>query len=126
MLPPGVRRFIERRIDNIEQLEILLLLHRLGERSWSAEEVAEALRVTPRAAARHLEALTGRNLLDVRLGDEVRYRFAPAVPKLTTETKALADCYRERRSEVVALVAATRRSLRDFSDAFRIKGKRDG
>jgi hypothetical protein len=126
VLPPAVRRFIEARIDSIEQLEIVLLLYRYPERSWTARDIADTLRLSPRAAARDLEMLARRNLLDVRLGDTVRYRYAPAVPELAAAARAVAECYRDKRTEIVALVAARgRRSLRDFADAFRITKDRD-
>jgi DNA-binding IclR family transcriptional regulator len=120
VLPAPVRRFIEQHIDNASQLELLLLLEHHRERWWSASEVAEALRLGDRDAARELESLGRGGLLDVRLGSEVRYRFGPAVPALGAGVRDLSECYGERRNETLAFVAARgRRSLRAFSDAFR-------
>jgi hypothetical protein len=121
VLSPVVRRFLERRIDDVEQLEIVLLLQQHAERWWAAADVAPALRLVERRAAKQLEILGGRHLLDVRLSDDVRYRFSPATPELEAAVKQVADSYREHRAETVAFVSRGRRSLRDFSDAFRIK-----
>jgi len=127
-LPPVVRRFIDQRIDNVEQLEILLLLYREASRYWDVAAVAQAVYLTERSAEGHLETLAGRNLLDVRLTESVLYRFSPAPPELTLDVKQLAESYRERRGELLALLAPRRRkSLQDFSDAFRISGgRKDG
>jgi hypothetical protein len=121
VLPTRARRFLQRRIDNVEQLEIVLLLQHHQQRTWTGAAVAEALQLSPRAAAEHLETLARRALLDVRIGGDVRYRFNPATPELTATVKQVADCYRDNRTEVVSVVATNRRSLRDFSDSFRIK-----
>jgi hypothetical protein len=127
VLPFPVRRFLERRIDNVEQLEIVLLLHQNPDRSWTAADVGAALRLDERAAAQHLETVARHNLLDVRLGDAVRYRFGPSSTDLMAAVRQVAEQYRSRRGEVVAYVAARRRSLRDFADAFRLtKDKDDG
>jgi hypothetical protein len=80
VIPPAVRRFLDQRVDDVEQLEIVLLLQRHGDRSWSAADVADALRLGTRRVEQQLEALAGRDLLDVRLGGDVRYRFNDARP----------------------------------------------
>jgi len=125
VLAPLVRRFLERRVDNIEQLEIVLLLSQYSDRSWTAADVASSLRLVERAAAAHLETLAARHLLDVRLGHDVRYRFSPATPELSAIVKQVAETYRDQRSEIVAFVSARLQSLRDFADAFRLKKDRD-
>jgi DNA-binding MarR family transcriptional regulator len=121
-VPAAVRRLLERAVDGVEQLEILLLLYHHAERSWNAEGVADALRLTPRVVAAHLEALAQRDLLDVRIAGEVRYRFAPATRAQTAAIVQLAAWYRDHRSSILALVSTRRRqSLQDFADAFRIR-----
>lgn len=121
-IPAELRRFLDKSVDGVEQLEILLLLYHHGDRSWDADSVAESLRLAPRIAAAHLERLAGRDLLDVRIGEEMRYRFSPVTDRQTTMVKRLAASYRENRSAVVALVTARRlRALQDFADAFRIR-----
>jgi hypothetical protein len=121
-IPLPVRRFLERRIESVEQLEVLLLLYQFADRSWNAAAVAEALRLLRPAAARSLEALGRRDLLDVRIGDDMWYRFSPATPELTATVRQVADAYREYRTPVMAFVTARRRRpLQDFADAFRIR-----
>ena len=125
VIPPAVRRFLDQRVDDVEQLEIVLLLQRHGDRSWSAADVADALRLGTRRVEHQLEALAGRDLLDVRLGGDVRYRFKPASDTLASMARQLAECYRDRRLEVVSFVTTRGlRPLRDFSDAFRLKNRK--
>jgi len=127
MLPLAVRRFLERRIDNVEQLEILLLLQRRADRGWTAAQVADALQLTPRAAADQLEALGRRNLFDVRISADVVYRFSPATPELSGIVGQVMEAYRESRADVLHLVTGRRfRALRDFSDAFRLGEDENG
>jgi hypothetical protein len=105
-LPPSVTRFLEQRIARFEGLDVLLLLHEHADRSWNASEVAMALRLTASAAAEQLEWLCRHDLLDVRLGNEVRYRFGPATSRLAAAVQRVARAYRTRRSELVAFVRA--------------------
>jgi hypothetical protein len=120
-IPREVRQFLERSIEGVEQLEILLLLSHYPERSWDAAAVADQLRLTPRIAAAHLEALGRRALLDVRIGDAVRYRFSPLSEQQAALVRQLAALYRDARGPILAFVAERRRrALEDFADAFRI------
>ena len=87
--------------------------------------MADALRLGTRRVEHQLEALAGRDLLDVRLGGDVRYRFKPASDTLASMARQLAECYRDRRLEVVSFVTTRGlRPLRDFSDAFRLKNRK--
>lgn len=120
-LPPSVRRFLARCVDSVEQLEIVLLLQRHPNRSWNAMEVGDALALDHRIVERQLEILGGRDLLDVRLGAEIRYRFRPGSPDVAADARQVADAYRTSRGSVLAFVTARRRrALLDFSDAFRL------
>lgn len=127
-LPAGVRRFIERRIESVEQLEVLLFLYREASRSWDAPGVAAALYLPEHQVANLLETLARGGLLDVRLASAMLYRFQPATPTLMLEVKGVADAYRDRRSQLLALLTPRpRQALKDFSDAFRFdKDPEDG
>jgi hypothetical protein len=121
VLPDVVRRFLEQRVDDAEQLEIILLLHHHQDRSWSAVDVATTLGLGSRRVEQQLEALGSRGLFDVRLGGDVRYRFRPVNDEVSAAARQLAECYRERRADVVAFVASRgARPLRDFADAFHL------
>jgi hypothetical protein len=127
-LPLSVLRFVERRLDGVDQLEILLFLHHDRAHYRDAAAVARALQFSERVAEKGLEALAGQGLLDVRLGAAVVYRFNPTTPALTAAVDELVEAYRHRRDLVLAvLVRPRRRSLQDFSDAFKFtKDPEDG
>lgn len=98
------RRAIETHLKTVEELDVLLLLGRDPERYWSSTAAAEATALPPRVTADVLEVLASRNLLDVRLGEALLYRFDPAA----FETRALADAILEagwrRRTAVVRII----------------------
>ena len=69
--------FLREFIKSVHELDTILVLHRDASRWWSAEQIADELPVRPDVAARALEALAGRNLLDVRVGETLAYCWAP-------------------------------------------------
>jgi hypothetical protein len=121
-----VRRFIAAHLVAVEQLEVLLLLHRFR-RPWSAEEVHAELRTSPSSASERLEDLTRRQLLRPD-GQPPRYLFSPTDPAHEATVAALANAYAERRYTVIELIFAKPVDrLRVYADAFRIKnGEDDG
>lgn len=123
-IPPAVRRFLARSIKSVEQLEVILLLQRAPDRYWDAGAVADYLAMRPDHAAASLEALAGKSLLDIRLGQTIKYRFNPIADEQTRCIRSLAELWRDDRQGVIREVTAERHTLRDFSDAFRI-GKDD-
>lgn len=120
------RAFIDRYIDSLEKLEVLMLLARSPERAFSAGEVASTLQIGLAAADRNLGQLTGRSLLEAKLGKDLFYTYAPRLPHLEKGARALEREYRQNRLAVLKLVAGHRPgSLRDFAEAFRITRKKD-
>jgi hypothetical protein len=119
-----VRSFVERRLYSIEQLEIFILMHAQPTRFFDAAAVAQRLRLSESRVADDLEAICRRGLLDVRIASAVLYRFSPATPALALEADRVSDAYKQRRGDLVELLTSRRRqrSLKDFSDAFRLKG----
>lgn len=69
--------FLRESIKSVHELDTILLLHRDASRWWSAEQIAEELAIRVDVAARALEMLAGRNLLDVRVGGTLAYCWAP-------------------------------------------------
>jgi predicted transcriptional regulator len=84
-LPPPLVRFIKSDIHSVLQLEILLLLRERGGH-WSADELADELRVTAHAVDAHVRDLIGRGLL-CHATDIDRYTFDPRDERL----RALVD-----------------------------------
>lgn len=122
-LSPAAREFLRARLGSLLQLDIALLLHADPSAWWSAERVAEHLRVTLDAATQALETLASRNLLDVRIANDLTYRFAPWHESTAQLVAEIADHHYEAR-ELVARLGSDSVAAR-FADAFRIR-KTDG
>ena len=124
VLPGELRTFLHSSIESIEQLEILMALHRTG-RASSARWLTEQLGYSESAAQHDLERLAGQGLLDTRLGEEhVLYKYEPLSPDLRRAVDLLAEYDASARTAVVHFVTnRTRRSSRDFGAAFRLRGR---
>ena len=124
VLPGELRAFLHSAIESFEQLEILMALRRTG-RAASARQLTDELGLAESAVQHHLERLAGQGLLDARLGDEnVLYKYDPLSLDLRRVVDLLAEYYASERTAVVHFVTAGgRRSVRDFSAAFRLRGR---
>lgn len=133
-LPHNVVTLLRERIESFEQLEILLLVHAERQRNWTAETVANALKITVAIATEALDHLCRKSLLDVRVGNaQLLFRFAPATPALDEDVAALAKVSRDRRVDVMSALSSNAvermrtSTIRLFADAFLIgRGKKNG
>ena len=127
-LASNLLRFLMERIDSVEHLEALLLLSRSPDKWWTAPAVADELGGDTRSIGRTLDELCSQNLLDVRVAQDVLFKFAPR-PEDAPLVRALGDAYRTRRMMVLQTLSKRVDSVRDFADAFKIgkkKGRDDG
>jgi DNA-binding IclR family transcriptional regulator len=123
-LPEDVHRFLHQNIESVEQLEVLLLLWRTPERGWTSDEVATAVYSHPSSVVRRLAMLYGQGLLRER--EAGCYQYAPRTPELHDTVSRLDRMYRERRVAVITLIASKPiENVRAFSDAFRIRRKKE-
>jgi hypothetical protein len=123
-LPEDVHRFLHQNIDSVEQLEVLLLLWRTPERGWTSEEVATAVYSHPTSVVRRLAMLLGQELLRER--EPGCYQYAPRTAEVHETVTRLDHIYRERRVAVITLIASKPiENVRAFSDAFRIRRKKE-
>lgn len=120
----GVRAFVRDNIRSLEQLEILFLLLKDDTRWWSAEAAAMELRTTSASAAARLEEMASRNLLDVRISEQLFFRYAPVSPVLDAAVRETARAYKEKPVAVTtAINSQPLDEIRAFADAFRIRKK---
>ncbi len=123
-LPEDVHRFLDQHIESVEQLEVLLLLWRTPERGWTSDEVATAVYSHPSSVVRRLAMLLGQGLLRER--EPGCYQYAPRTADLHDTVTRLDQVYRERRVAVITLIASKPiENVRAFSDAFRIRRKKE-
>lgn len=123
-LADAVHRFLYHNIDSVEQLEVLLHLRRSPERGWTADEVARELYSHPSSVQHRMSSLAGRGLL--RELEPACFQYAPRSRELHDTVSAVAEAYRERRVAVITLIASKPiENVRAFSDAFRIRRKKE-
>jgi hypothetical protein len=103
-------------------------MYRHATRWWEAHKLAAELDMPGAAVHSHLEHLSGRNLLDVRIAESVIFCYKPGSEELSRLVEAVASAYHLHRDVVVAALAGRLTdSARLFADAFHFrKGRRDG
>jgi hypothetical protein len=120
-IPDDVRRFVADEIHSLEQLEILLSLHRHASEWWTAERMADDLRTSRASVAARMADMSVRGLLEVQ-EEGPRYRYRPATPGVEAVVQLLDRLYTERRVSIITLIfSKPLDSIRDFSDAFRVR-----
>lgn len=127
-LSDAVRRFLTEDIGSVERLNLLLFLHRHATRWWAAQALAAELEMPADTIQLHLEHLSARNLLDVRIAESVIYCYKPGREDLSSLVEEVARAhYLHRDAVVTVLTHRLAGSARLFADAFQFrKGKRDG
>ena len=103
-LSPRASAFLRESIRSVDELETILLLHGDSSRWWSAEQIARTLGMPADAAARALEALAARNLLDVRVGESLTYCWAPLQDHLLDTLREVA--LKRSKARVAVMVSS--------------------
>jgi DNA-binding IclR family transcriptional regulator len=124
-IPHDLAQFIQRCIDRLETLDLLLLLQSNAAREWTVRQLSDEMRSSPLATESALAMLLRHGFV---AKDGETFRFRPLTPELEETTRRLAACYRERRSAVIAAIfSRPSEAVRSFAEAFRIKkGGSDG
>ena len=76
-LTAATAAFLRARFESALQIDILLAMARDESRWWDAGQLAEELSLDEPSVASALEDLAAGNLLDVRIGGTLGYRFSP-------------------------------------------------
>ena len=129
VLSDAVKSFLAADVISVERLDVLLFMYRHATNWWSAEKMAALLDMPAEVVHAHLEHLSGRNLLDVRIVGSVIFCYRPAREELSRLVEEVAQTHHRRRDIVVAMLAGRPlESARLFAEAFKLrKGKkRDG
>jgi hypothetical protein len=132
-LSEAVKKFIAEHISSVEQLEVLLLLHRRQQQEWSAQEVSQELRIDPASAGERLADLEARGLLTKHEAPVVPppalpvaaaplYQYQPQKPNFDHTVNDLAKSYQEYRVTVISLIFSKPiDKIRTFADAFKFR-----
>ena len=127
-IPREIRQFVARHLPGLEYLETFMLLCNGTTRWWSASDIAKAAGLAQSVAADVLEQLASDNFLDVKISNDILYRFNPATPALEDVSRRCADFGVRERIAMINLVTTEALSpMHDFAEAFRLKkGNRNG
>ncbi len=112
------RTFINKNINSVEQIEVLLILHANPERVWTIDEISAIMRSSRNSIRSRLENLASRKLSAVVHAEGFRYA---ASGRLHGMVEMLADEYAQRRFSVIELVFSRPDAARMFADAFRLR-----
>jgi hypothetical protein len=123
---PEAREFIERTVDTIRQLDILMLLRRSPDRVWRADEIASELQMTTATVSASVGGLHASGVLATEGANPVAYRYEPRSITLHAGVESVAAAYETDPLPVVrAVLDKPPRALRTFSDAFLFRRRRD-
>ncbi|HYP89930.1 MAG TPA: hypothetical protein VEQ59_17295 [Polyangiaceae bacterium] len=122
--PENLRLFLQMFVSSYEELEVLLFFARGVRQSWTANELAAALRKPAEPVATALSQLAARGLLESEARTELAYRYAVTNDELRLRIAELDRAYEHERLSVVqmmsdnALERIRRSAIRGMSDAF--------
>ena len=118
-----VQQFIERYVDSLAKLEILLLLRADPSRQWNACDVAKALYYSAHEVCEdQLASLARAALLACTSPAEKRYQYGPGSAELDRLVGDLAGAYQERRVAVITQIYSMPvNKIEVFADAFRLR-----
>ena len=125
--------FLRAHFDSYEQLQVLRLVAGGRDRSWTAAAVAQELDLVEPEAARALDHLCARNLLDIRISGQLHFRYNPGSEEVGRQADAFLRALDRDPVTLARMMAEHQReqersaALRAFTDAFLLRGrKHDG
>lgn len=124
--PEDVKQFIERNLDSLEELEVLLFLHRQPSAALTAEALATAIYTNPTSTHAKLRALQHKGLVEARESEHATtFQYLPSSPKARFVDR-LATLYAERRVAVTnIIISKPLPNIQAFADAFDFRKKRE-
>lgn len=121
-LPREVRDLVARRLQGMEEVEVLLLLASESG-ALSVDEIRERLRLPasalPMASVARL--LANELVVEESIEGKSRYRYHPATSELRRAVELLAIAYNQRPVTLVRLVYHRPSAAQSFADAFRLR-----
>jgi hypothetical protein len=120
-LPTSVQQFLSKYVRSLEQLEVLLLLRKSADRSWSSAEVYEVVRSSRSSVDERLESFVQLGFLAKEDGPPPTYRYAPR-ENLGIAVDETAGAYQKWRVRVIeAIFTPAVDPAQRFADAFKMR-----
>ncbi|HTY65807.1 MAG TPA: hypothetical protein VMH36_04095 [Alphaproteobacteria bacterium] len=123
MLSDRLKAFIHASVKSILALELLMFLRANEGRSWTVAGLVRELRASEPIVRANLGLFQAAGLTRDEGGGWVR--FAPASAELSALVNEIAEVYATRPVEVSEEIYAVDRAIQHFSDAFRLKNKKE-
>lgn len=124
-LSPAAKSFLTYHVNSVMALELLLLLYRDRDVTWTAQSVTRELRCGEGWASAQLEALHAVDLAAPDQAVPAGYRFS-GDKQQSSALAEIADAYKRRRNSVIHLIFSSMGSdVQAFSDAFRLRRSDD-
>jgi predicted transcriptional regulator len=120
-IPDEVSALIERFIESVEHLEILLFLFQ-WEKGSSVSEIYQRIQSSPSSVGARLAQFEEAGL--VWKDADGLFRFKRTEPAVVKSVEQLAECYRTMRVRIIeAIYTRKTDAVRSFADAFKLKKK---
>jgi DNA-binding MarR family transcriptional regulator len=117
--PDDVKEFIGKNIHSIAQLEVLLMLQKQPERTWTVDEITSRLYLQSEMVAHLLNDIVQRGFAVEGQG---QYRYQPASDADNELVERLNRVYQERRVAVTTEIFSKPIDfVKAFADAFRLR-----
>ncbi len=114
-----VIRDVDQYVDSLDALEVVMLLFRERQRTWTADDVVRELRISGRVARRELDRMRSRGVASEADG---AYRFDSTDVDKAAAIARIAAAYGARRVELINYVASqTLKRIQSIADAFKLK-----
>lgn len=129
-----VKILLRDHVESYEKLEILRLLEKQADVSWTCQQVAERLNLPLGLAEEALEGLRASGILDAgKDADEGTLRLLPRSPALRETVERLLRGYEAQPLDIIRCMNANaierirNSAIQTFADAFVLrKSKKDG
>jgi hypothetical protein len=120
--PAEIAQFIDQNIESLAQLEAILLLRGEPTRSWTTEDVAKALYITPEMAGPLLADMSRTGFAKSSPSGQPHSYSYGLTGQMDELAGRLASVYQERRVAVISLIySKPMNKVQTFADAFRLR-----
>lgn len=121
-IPAALSSFILGNLHSVEQLEILLLLSRSPDETFSVDQIDRHIRASAQSVTKRLTDLVSRDLIDRRLDSDIDVYQAKKDPQVLKICQELACYYATHHSVIIELIySRPANAMGSFSNAFRFK-----
>jgi len=121
-VPESIRKFVERCVDSVELLHVLMLLHDRVETAWTVRSISDELRSSETSVQARVRALIQTKVLAPEAMLEGHVRYVPFSPEVDAQAKETIEFYRRAPYRIVDLIFSKRTdAIRSIADAFRFR-----